>query len=186
MYSENYLPGDFIGCVGDLRKGKTMNAVRIARSLHRRGYRVASNIPIVFADTLVQSFDDFIKLRDCVFVWDEIQASLDSRNSKSMTVMALTQESIYIGKRGIILIYTSPSLRMVDIRYRELTRNIYQMTRKALVRGKWRTRVEWCYQPVGSDQVLMPIGVFALQHERYYGLYDTLWGRETGQSLVIA
>jgi hypothetical protein len=187
---ENYMPGDFIACTGDLRKGKTMNAFRLARALFRKGYRVRSNVPFHFGPMAdrqpVLYLDEFVELTDCVFVWDEIQASLDSRLSKSQTVIKLTQESILIGKRGIILIYTSPALSMVDIRYRMLTRNIYQMTNKALLRSHgYVTRVEWLHHVHGQDGVTMPIGVFPLVHKRFYGTYDTLWGRRPGESVVI-
>lgn len=187
--SERYMPGDFIACTGDLRKGKTMNAFRIAHSLFKKGYRVRSNVPFYFGPVAdrrpVLFFDEFQQLTDCVFVWDEIQASLDSRQSKSQTIIKLTQESIYIGKRGIILIYTSPALSMVDIRYRMLTRNIYQMTTKAKMRQGYVTRVEWLHHVNGQDGVTMPIGIFPLIHRKYYGSYDTLWGRRVGESLVI-
>lgn len=186
MYiSENYKPGDFIACLGDLRMGKTMNAIRLARMLHRQGWQVYSNIPISFAAGRTATVTQFFELRDCVFVFDEIQATLDSRNSHAKLLMRLTQESIYIGKRGIILIYTSPSLRMVDIRYRGLTRHVYLMTAKALVQGRWITRVEWCKHSVDTDMLLERKGVFPLYHDQYYGTYPTLFGREPGENLVL-
>lgn len=184
------MPGDFIGCVGDLRKGKTMNAVRIAYALHRRqGYPVVSNIPICFPGELpcrrISTFDEFINLQDCVFVWDEIQASLDSRMSKADIVIALTQESILIGKRGIILIWTSPALRMVDVRYRGLTRNIYSITQKARIGGNFVSRVVWSEHLLDFDMVLMQRAIFPLHLSKYYGLYDTLYGKRPGEKLTI-
>lgn len=188
--TENYLPGDFIGCVGDLRKGKTMNAVRIAYYLRRRfGYPVVSNIPIHFpgerACRKISTIDEFVNLTDCVFVWDEIQASLDSRMSKSDIVIRLTQESILIGKRGIILIWTSPALRMVDVRYRGLTRQIYSITQKARIRGSFVSRVVWSEHLLDFDMVLMQRAIFPMHLSKYYGLYDTLYGKRPGETLTI-
>lgn len=182
---ERYAPGDFIGLFGALRSGKTLGAVRLAMLLSRRyGLPVASNIPVTGAG-LLRSLDALLALRGAVVVWDEVQASLDSREWSSAQSKALTRELIMFGKRGLIVVYTSPAFANVDVRIRRLTRYVYVTRRRLRVSGSDYAVYQWCTHWY-ADDVLTPVYQFALRLSDWYGCYDTLYGANSGESLVLA
>lgn len=173
MKFENYLPGDFILFQGPFRNGKTSGAVRLAYQLWKRGYTVVSNIPLLFSSRLITTLDEVFMLRGVVFLWDEIQATLDSRNFAGAAQIKLTQESIYFGKRGNVLIMTTPDLILVDVRYRTYTHHVYNV-KKIRQNGHYYAVNEYCTYNEARG-LLMPHGKFKQSLERYGGLFDTLY-----------
>lgn len=173
MKFERYLPGDFIMFCGPFRNGKTSGAVRLAYHLWRRGYAVVSNIPLLFSSRLITTIDEVLELRNVVFLWDEIQATLDSRNFSGPLQIKVTQESIYFGKRGNILIMTTPDLILVDIRYRTYTHHVYNV-RKIYQGGQYWAINEYCWYNA-TREMLLPRGKFKQSLLRYAGLFDTFY-----------
>ena len=164
-----FYPGDFICSCGYLRAGKTMNSVRLALNLHLKGWNIVSNIDVKFATQRLKYIEELYEVRNSVILLDEVQATIDSRDfAKNVTV---TQQGIYFGKRGNIVIMTTPHFGMLDIRYRQLTRYLFQC-RRVVRHGKGYTVVE-PYIHDGMDN-LKSTGKFVMKQELYYGLYDTL------------
>jgi hypothetical protein len=175
---ETYAPGDFVAFTGPLRSGKTLGAVRLALVLSARyAIPVASNIPIRTASVL-RSLDDIQSLRGAVVVWDEIQVSLDSREWAKSSARDLTRDLMLWGKRGLIVLYTSPAFATVDVRVRRLTRRCYVASR----RGPYT--VYDVYDHPLADDVLVWRYRFGLRRSSWYGAYDTLYGA-AGESLKI-
>lgn len=173
MKFERYMPGDFIMFCGPFRNGKTSGAVRLAFDLWRRGYPVVSNIPLVFSSRLITTIDEVLELRNVVFLWDEIQATLDSRNFSGPMQIKVTQESIYFGKRGNILIMTTPDLSLVDIRYRTYTYHVYNV-RKYRMNGRYYGVNEYCsHNPTLGT--LLSKGKFKQSLSKYGPLFDTYY-----------
>lgn len=175
---ESYYPGDFIGVFGPLRSGKTLGAVRLALLLSARyGISVASNIP-VRSSSLLRALDDIQALRGAVVLWDEIQVSLDSREWSKSSARDLTRDLMLWGKRGLIVVYTSPAFATVDVRVRRLTRRCYVASRAGVY------TVYDVYDHTLADDVLTWRYRFGLRRSVWYGAYDTLYGAG-GESLKI-
>lgn len=166
-----YYPGTFAASTGFLRAGKTMNAVRIAAMLYRRGWPVVSNVSIQFARR-IQYIQELLEVRQSVIVWDEIQATLDSRDWGSDKARNLTQEGILFGKRGNIVLYTCPHFGMVDVRFRQLTQWVYTC-RKVQFREQPVSVLELYWYP-GVGEVYTLVSKRLMYHRNYYGLYSTL------------
>lgn len=173
MKFELYLPGDFVVFSGYLRQGKTLNAVRVAWDLaHRLGMPVVSNIPISFSEQLVTTVEEVYSLRNKIFLWDEIQATLDSREFSAAQSIRLTKESIYFGKRGNVLLMTTPNLQMVDVRYRILTHNVYRVRKRYTRRRGWGALVRRFFYDSTLD-LLYPMQKWFMGFAPYVGTYDT-------------
>lgn len=144
-----------------------MNAVRIAYGLHLLyGLPVISNVPITFG-RLITTADEILHARNHICIWDEMQDSLDSRAFQRN--IEATQQAIYTGKRGNILIYTSPDFSMFDKRYRILTRYLYYCEkpipgRSIITRAVFRG---------GAEAAIA--GRFMIKHKEWGPLYDTLY-----------
>jgi hypothetical protein len=185
IWEKSYRNGDFIGFFGALRSGKTLGAVRLANLLSRRhNLPIVSNIPVVGMAERISTLEQVQSLRNVVFVWDEVQASLDSREFAQAASVTLTRDLIMWGKRGIILLYTSPAFKTVDVRLRRLTRHCYITT--ARLTNKSGTYVLYEYwRHLYGDDVLNRLSGYAVRINDWYGSYDTLFGRDPGESLVI-
>ncbi len=185
VWERSFRNGDFIGFFGALRSGKTLGAVRLGVLLaQRHGLRLVSNIPVRGAD-MVRSLADVQSLRDAVFVWDEVQASLDAREFAQAASVTLTRDLIMWGKRGLILLYTSPAFRTVDVRLRRLTRHCYITSARYASSSGVYVLYEYWRHPYGDD-VLSSVSSYAVRIDDWYGAYDTLYGRDPGQSLVLS
>jgi hypothetical protein len=163
---EYYQNGDFIACVGYLRQGKSMNAVRVAWGLHRLypDRPVLANMPTAFG-SLVRSANEMLHARNSILIWDELAASLDSR-SFAKNAMA-TQQAIYLGKRGNILIYTVPDVGMIDVRFRILTRYLYYSERLQNRSASSIRRYIW------RGAAAVPAGRLVMEYAGFMQLYDT-------------
>lgn len=165
-----FYAGDFICSTGYLRQGKTMNSVRLAYNLYRRGWRVVSNIEISFQAKRLRTIEDLYETRNSVIVWDEIQDTIDSRSFA--TNVEVTKNGIFFGKRGNILIMTTPHFGMLDIRFRQLTQYVF-VCRKIAYQGSFSSVVNaFWYSGVGDE--LKKLGCFVMPHSPWYGVYDTL------------
>jgi hypothetical protein len=168
---EQYLPGDFIACTGYLRSGKTMNAVRIAYALYKRGWNVVANFDVSFASQRLKHIEELYEVRKSVILFDEVQETLDSRDFKNN--VAATQQGVYFGKRGNITIFTLPHFGMLDVRFRQLTQYVY-LVRKTRYKGGYASHIHWCWYP-GVGDILKPYGAFVMPHSNKIGaLYNTL------------
>ena len=177
-------PGEFVLYTGRLRSGKTLAAVRLATLLAARlSFRLAANIPVT-GGILLHTLEDLLDLRDAVVVWDEIQASLDSREYASQVSRLLTRELILFGKRGIVLLGTTPAFAMVDTRLRRLTYHVHRTVRRLSWAGQTWATYDYYRHPAGDD-VLRYVTSYALCHSRWYGTYDTLYGRDAHHDLVL-
>jgi hypothetical protein len=174
MPVEEYYPGDFIAIVGYLRRGKTMNAVRIAYDLYLRGWNVVSNIPLTFSSSpRLTWIEQVYEIRNSVILWDEAPLTLDSRQFADN--VRATQQGVLFGKRGNITIMTMPVFSTLDKRFRELTHSVYLVHQKAeLYPDEWYSYITWCYYPL-EGVTLYPYGSFLLPHAPYRDLFDTLF-----------
>lgn len=165
--AELYYPGDLISCNGYLRQGKTMNMVRLAWKLHQYwGMPVLCNFPVAFG-TRVRFVEDYMNARGHILLWDEMQDSLDSREFKNN--VEATRQAIKLGKRGNILIYTTPVFGMVDVRFRQITQWVY-MAHKPKVGLTVVTR----YWYPGLGDMIFPRGKLVMYHKHWGPSYDTL------------
>lgn len=164
-----WLPGTFACFTGYLRAGKTMCAVMYAGKLYNQGWNIVSNISITFASQRLVTLEDLLAVRNSVILWDEAQATLDSREfGKNVNV---TQEGILFGKRGNIVLMTMPNFGMLDLRFRQLTSYVF-MCQKVRKSKRWASYVQVMWYPqVGNT--LQRVTQFTMWHEPLYGLYDT-------------
>lgn len=163
-----YYPGDVICCAGALRQGKTMAATMLAIRHWTLGYTVVSNYPIhlPYRVKRVESLNDYLQARESVLVWDEMQDSLNSRNFAKNT--EATQEAIFLGKRGNILIYTAPAFRQVDLNIRLITSYLYKARRLQV----GLSLIQRYFFDIDIE-MLFPEGKFLLHHKVWGPAYDT-------------
>jgi len=173
------LPGTFIANCGLLRTGKTMNMVRIAQFAKVRGaMRVVTNFTCGFGDYRVRSeaelFDEKV-VSNCILCLDEMQTITDSREfGKNVD---LTKWLIWLGKLGVVLLYTTPKFGMVDVRLRQLTGWIYLCERRR-IKGEWFTVAQLAYYGESMGDEAVGMGKTMFRQRDYWGVYDTL-DRET-------
>lgn len=111
------------GILGPQRSGKSRFAAVLARTLSEK-----MKIPLYATNNIKESqkilyYDDILKLEKCVFVWDEIDKDLQARNFKKN--MERKQDIMHwftqVGKKDIILIWTTQFDRQLDVICKENT-----------------------------------------------------------------
>jgi len=119
------------GIMGPQRTGKSKLAAALGVSLKEStGLPLYATNGIIGAER-IQFYDDILEIRNCIFVWDEIDKDLQARmfkknmEKKDKIMHWFTQA----GKKDIILIWTTQFDRQVDIICKENT-NMYIFTQK--------------------------------------------------------
>ncbi len=120
---------------GNLRSGKTLMAVWLAKQHHDAGKRIFSNFHITFAEDVLPAEILMLKdLQDCTIVIDELWTLIDSRSSVSGENKFLSDIILGSGKDGVTIIGTSQMAHMVDKRYRDIADYIVLCERRGRTR----------------------------------------------------
>lgn len=111
-----------IGIQGTLGQGKT--TALVAFSLD---YKIKTGLPIYSnmsnfkgSDRTIDNLADMIGLTNCIFAFDEIWNTMDSRDWKTHKGK-LTEWIMNMRKKNVLLIYTSQNLGQVEKRLRDVT-----------------------------------------------------------------
>lgn len=171
--------GDFVGFFGQPRAGKTMGAIALMYGLWKdKGMQVYSNTPLAFPSVTIRSVQQLmdIQYRDpnttgILFV-DEVHTLLDSRSFSSSFITPLTRWFMLIGKMGLLMVYTSQTRGMVDIRIRSLTH--YWIDAKKAQYGL--SYLNWYYVPEPAtddpERIIIKQNI-PLVWEVWQAIYDT-------------
>lgn len=116
------------GVFGLPRSGKSTYLAYLARHAIRHGVKVYSNYYIEGCYTL--DFENLGKVdySDCLMLIDEISLLADSRDWKSFN-SDLKYFITNHGHYGVHIVYCSQSFRDCDVKIRNCTENLYQVTR---------------------------------------------------------
>lgn len=110
-----------IGIQGTLGQGKTTALIAFIEYYRKQTkLRVYSNMSSYKNSTLISSMGDMIGLENCIFGFDEIWNTMDSRDWK-MHKGKLTEWIMNMRKKNVLLIYTSQNLGQVEKRLRDIT-----------------------------------------------------------------
>lgn len=156
---------------GDLGAGKTLSAVALAVSLASgSGVPLLSNMTIQGAEK-IETVEDWAKISSyrhtgSVVLLDEAQSVLDSRTSQTKGQVRFTEFLMYLRKMRCVVIFTTPSYNMVDLRVRERLNFRIHVSR---VRG----RVIWDIYDAYTDEFQKSRVFKQERFQSYYGLYDT-------------
>ena len=160
-----------IGFVGMMGSGKTLSLTRRVYNLHKKGYKVYSNMHFEFdyepltLELLLAYTNDPELFKDCVIVLDEIHIFIDARRSVSKKNVLISYFLTQTRKKNVKLFWTSQQERQADIRLRQNTdvmvycsnfeydEEVFFINRNVLMDG--REFKEW------------------FRGEEYFGLYDT-------------
>lgn len=112
-----------VGFEGTLGGGKTLSMTYWARYLHAKtGRPVYTNYDTVFS-TRVNTWKELTEIENGIVCLDEIHIiGFDSRTSaKSFTQAMRTHFMLQTRKKNMLVLYTSQSIRQVDLRLRNVT-----------------------------------------------------------------
>lgn len=156
---------------GDLGAGKTLSAVALASN-----WSVRAKVPLVSNMTIkgavkINKKEDWsflarFRQKGSVLLLDEAQSILDSRTSQIKGQVKFTEALAYLRKMRCLVIFTTPSLDLVDVRVRQrLSVRIYV--------SRIKNKIVWdIYDPYTG----IYRGAKAIKQEtmsRFYPLYDT-------------
>ncbi|MDQ7094987.1 zonular occludens toxin domain-containing protein [Desulfosporosinus sp. PR] len=156
---------------GDLGSGKTLSAVALATH-----WSSASGVPLLSNMTIkgsrkIEEKEDWALIAQCrdkgsILLLDEAQSLLDSRTSQTKGQVKFTEALAYLRKMRCLVIFTTPSLDLVDVRVRQrLSLRIYV--------SKVKDRIMWDifdpYTGVFKCSKLIKQSTMS----QFYGLYDT-------------
>lgn len=150
---------------GGLGSGKSLTAVWLAAQEAQKGRAVYANFPCTFA-TRVTSWDEVVRIRAGVFLWDESHLDIDGR--RFMKNVNVTPWLTQTRKLGVDLIVISQDFGQVDTRLRNLT-DLLIRCEKLLEGGRRGTRfvvVDVFNARITSRSVLW-------HAPELYALYDT-------------
>ncbi len=161
-------PGRIVCFEGPLRAGKTLHMTLEGARAFAAGHTVYANYETMYSQQ-IDSIDDLYNCRSGVLMLDELQATMDSRQSKDN--VELTQWLVLIGKLGLTLFYTTQWIGQVDVRLRNVTTDLYRCRRR-IINGNKATLVTTydLYAGEGTQR-----NKYILHHNAgLYALYNTL------------
>jgi len=151
-----------IGITGDLGSGKTMSGAIIGSFLSRQmEVPLYSNFRMKGSKT-IGTMREVWNLDQCVFVWDEMWLTADSRLWKDN--IGLTRFMMMTRKKGVIIIYTAQMFDMIEKRVRGITD--YLIICEKRKEGIWLSFLHMYSGTIGR-RYLIP------EPSNFYGLYDT-------------
>lgn len=108
-----------IGFIGRMRSGKTLMQSILAEYLHEQtGLPIYANYDLKNSIS-VKTTADIWRLKNCIFCFDEIWLTLDSRFWKDNAI--LTYWIMQTRKRGVLVFYTAQIRTAVELRFRYAT-----------------------------------------------------------------
>jgi hypothetical protein len=107
--------------VGELGSGKTLVLTLLGYKAYKLGYKVFSNYWVAFPHVKVINPLDIEKIREGIFLADELWVWVDSRLSGSEQNQFLSKILLKTRKKKIILMYTAQNLSQIDLRIRNIT-----------------------------------------------------------------
>jgi len=153
-----------IGITGDLGAGKTLSGVILSNFIARTiGVELKSNMERMIGSDVVRSMKEVWQLNNCVFLWDEMWLTADSRLWKNN--VAMSQFIMLTRKKGLIIIYTAQMFGQVDKRIRGVTD--YVITCEKREEGIWLSFLHMYSGTIGR-RYLIP------EPSQFYSLYNTL------------
>ena len=110
-----------IAICGNLGWGKTLTLTAIGKIAQLGGYRIFSNYPVKYPFTFIKNPEAIEKVKEGIFLGDELWLWLDSRTSPSKRNMFISKILLKSRKRKFHVLYTTQSLMQIDIRIRRIT-----------------------------------------------------------------
>jgi thymidine kinase len=102
-----------VGFIGDMGSGKTLSMVRLAYSLHLKGYTIYSNFKLFFPfeyftlQDILSYAENSQNFTNTVFLIDEAHIFMDSRRSASARNLALSYFILQTRKQNVWLFFTT-------------------------------------------------------------------------------
>lgn len=131
-----------IGYVGDMGSGKTLSMVKMAYSLHNKGYTIFSNISLNFPfqyftlDDILSYAENDTNFVNTVFLVDEAHIFMDSRASMTKRNLILSYFILQTRKKNVWLFFTTQYYHQIDKRLRASSNAIVECSSKVLDDGR--------------------------------------------------
>lgn len=156
---------------GDLGAGKSLSAVALTTHWALRAkVPLISNMTIKGAEKITcrEDWSKIANYRDkgSILLLDEAQSILDSRTSQTKGQVKFTQLLAYIRKMKCLVVFTTPSIDLVDVRVRQrLSLRIYV--------SRVKNRIVWDMFDPYTGVYRGAKTIKSNTMEKFYDLYDT-------------
>jgi len=160
-----------IGIIGRMRSGKTLlQSILASYFSGQTGLTLWANYPLV-GSKKVETTRDLWGLNDCVFCFDEIWMTMDSRFWKDNA--AMTYWIMQTRKRGVLVFYTAQHRSEIEKRVR-LATDIFIFCEHKKINGKDAHKYTFL-EPDLMDEDIFKVGRSYLltKPELWYNLYDS-------------
>lgn len=153
--------------------GKTLTLTLFGYVFQQTGYDIYANYKVNYPHTPINSPEEIEKIKNGVFLGDELWSWLDSRCSAKAKNRTIANILLKSRKRGFHILHTAQFFSLPDKRLREHT--------DLLAVPKFDELNETCsvtfYQYKGHQNVgIDPIGSFKFNAAPAYALYDSYAG----------
>ena len=160
-----------IGIIGRMRSGKTLFQSILADYLIKQtGLTLHANYALAGAKQVLTTRDIW-GLNDCIFCFDEIWMTMDSRFWKDNA--SLTYWIMQTRKRGVLVFYTAQHRSEIEKRVR-LATDIFIFCQLTEVAGQKAHKYTFLEPDLMNEDVFSVGRTYILeQPERFYGLYNS-------------
>lgn len=160
-----------IGIIGRMRSGKTLlQSIMANYFVSKTNLTLYANYPLV-GSKQVKTTRDIWALNDCIFCFDEIWMTMDSRFWKDNAT--LTYWIMQTRKRGVLVFYTAQHRSEIEKRVR-LATDLFIFCNSIEINGKKGHKYTFL-EPDLMDEDCFNIGrsYLLLKPEIWYNLYDS-------------
>jgi len=168
-----------IGFIGDMGSGKTLSMVRLAYSLHNKGYKIYSNFSLKFPfeyftlPDIMNFAEGDVNFTNTVFLIDEAHIFIDARRSASAKNLALSYFILQTRKQNVWLFFTTQYYHQVDKRLRASTNAFVESNFKSYTNslGHQDNKCLNTWNIVKSNKIITKKFIF--NANPFFNLYDT-------------
>ena len=168
-----------VGFIGDMGSGKTLSMVRLAYSLHLKGYTIYSNFKLFFPfeyftlQDILSYAENSQNFTNTVFLIDEAHIFMDSRRSASARNLALSYFILQTRKQNVWLFFTTQYYHQVEKRLRASTNAFVECSFKSFT-NNYSQQSNVClnmWNIVKSNKIT--VKKFVFNANPFFQLYDT-------------
>lgn len=107
--------------VGNLGTGKTLGMTFVGLKKYNEGRKIFSNYNLAFPHTLISTIEDIDKIKNGIFLGDELWLWLDARRTTMKSHKVINDILTKSRKRNFDIYYTTQHMKQIDVRIQNIT-----------------------------------------------------------------